>query len=236
MLIASMAFIMPGPSMAATATASSTPGKGEDHIEAAHDDGADRSQHPAGGQAEGETDDGAGERIGTSAMGRETRPPQMTRLRMSRPWPSVPNGWPGVNGSARRPTALSASLGSKGLTSGAATVTATVSSTIAVPASARRSLDIASRASWSPERCRLAGCGSSAPGPEPAAAGPRAARVAHPPPPASSRRRGLSATVIRSVTRLASTKTTAKTSSTAWIMGTSRPRIALNISSPTPGH
>ena len=91
MLIASMTFIMPGPMMAATATASSTPGKANTTsrprmMKAVPIRPVNAATSPSTRPATELST------MGATAVGIETRPPQMMRLSTSRPWPSVPSG------------------------------------------------------------------------------------------------------------------------------------------------
>ena len=84
MLIASITFIMPGPMIAATATGQQYARKGEHHVQAAHDEAPG---DPAGEPATSPRTRPMSEltTIGATAVGIEIRPPQMIRLRMSRP-------------------------------------------------------------------------------------------------------------------------------------------------------
>src|SRR5215470_8443817 len=68
----------------------------------------------------------------------EARPPQISRLRMSRPCSSVPSRWPGVPGGESRSAPAEVS-GSHGLMSGAASAAPAVITMIAKPSTACRS-------------------------------------------------------------------------------------------------
>src|SRR5216117_3141749 len=76
--------------------------------------------------------------VGTMPTRSEIRPPQIRRLRMSRPCSSVPRRCPGVPGGESRSTSTDLS-GSHGLTSGAAAAAPPAIATITRPARAWRS-------------------------------------------------------------------------------------------------
>ncbi len=90
MLMASIAFVMPEPRMAVTATARSTPGKAKmtSSVRMMTALTGPRNQPAMRPMISPKKELNA---IGTAATGSETRPPQISRLRMSRPWPSVPS-------------------------------------------------------------------------------------------------------------------------------------------------
>src|SRR2546422_9895943 len=76
--------------------------------------------------------------VGTMPTRSEIRPPQIRRLRMSRPCSSVPRRYPGVPGGESRSTSTDLS-GSQGLISGAAAAAPPAMATITRPARAWRS-------------------------------------------------------------------------------------------------
>ena len=100
--------------------------------------------------------------IGTAATGMETLPPQMIRLRMSRPWPSVPRMKPGVKGGERRLALSTTSFGPYGLIHGAATAIRIAASRTIVPIIASRSLTTAASARAISERCSPSRAASAA--------------------------------------------------------------------------